>query len=76
MKTLIYTFLSLLFLLSDSNAINIGDPAPDFTLESLDNGEISLSDYQGKIVYLYFLGNLCPICQANAPKIESGIYNA
>ena len=75
MKTLIYTFLSLLFLLSDSNAINIGDPAPDFTLESLDNGEISLSDYQGKIVYLYFLGNLCPICQANAPLIESGIYN-
>lgn len=75
MKTLIYTFLTLLFLLSNSNAINVGDPAPDFTLQSLDDGEISLSDYHGKVVYLFFLGNGCPPCESHAPQIENDIYN-
>ena len=39
-----------------SYGAQVGDPAPDFTYNTLEHGQISLSDYSGKIVYLYFLG--------------------
>ena len=34
--------------------LQIGQPAPDFTLEASGGKEISLSDYRGKKVVLYF----------------------
>ncbi len=37
-------------------AVGVGDKAPDFTLEKLSGGNITLSDYQGKIVYIFFFG--------------------
>jgi thioredoxin-dependent peroxiredoxin len=36
------------------NALSIGTTAPDFTLPSQDNSPISLADYKGKWVVLYF----------------------
>ena len=47
--------------------------APDFTLSSTianntNNGDISLSDYDGKVVYLFFLGYNCPPCIDKAPR--------
>lgn len=36
------------------NNLKIGDTAPDFTLESTDGEKVSLKDYRGKIVVLYF----------------------
>jgi hypothetical protein len=35
----------------------VGKKAPEFTLNTLDHGTISLSQYSDKIVFLYFLGN-------------------
>lgn len=34
--------------------INIGDKAPDFTLKDKNGNEVSLSDFKGKKVVLYF----------------------
>ncbi len=34
-----------------------GDPAPDFTHQSLDHGQIKLSDHRGKVIYLFFMGH-------------------
>jgi cytochrome oxidase Cu insertion factor (SCO1/SenC/PrrC family) len=34
--------------------IAVGDSAPPFTLESANDGPVSLSDYAGKPVLLYF----------------------
>ena len=36
------------------STLNIGDKAPDFTLPTDSNGEITLSDLKGKNVILYF----------------------
>ena len=36
------------------NTLSIGTTAPDFTLPSQDNSSISLTDYKGKWVVLYF----------------------
>lgn len=37
-------------------AQKVGTTAPDFTYTTLNHGTISLSDYRGKIVYLFFFG--------------------
>jgi peroxiredoxin len=49
-------------------------PAPDFTHSSLDGGEITLSDFRGKVVYLFFYGAGCPHCRSNGPVTETSIY--
>ena len=36
------------------NVVNVGDKARDFTLRSLDGRDVSLSDYIGKRVALFF----------------------
>ena len=39
---------------SAQNKIAIGNPAPDFTLTSSDSTQVSLSDYKGEPVLLFF----------------------
>jgi peroxiredoxin len=34
----------------------VGSAAPNFTKTTLDNGQISLAQYRGKVVYLFFMG--------------------
>ena len=33
-----------------------GEIAPDFTLEEVDGGQVSLSDFEGKVVFINFFG--------------------
>lgn len=54
--TLRRTLAVVLTLASLSTAVNVDDPAPDFTLTDTDNQEHSLSDYAGDVVLLFFLG--------------------
>ncbi|RMG67222.1 MAG: T9SS C-terminal target domain-containing protein [Calditrichaeota bacterium] len=63
---------ALLFLAVALNALaqGVGDPAPPFTHNSLENGQISLSDFAGKVVYLYFFGYNCPPCIVFGPITE------
>lgn len=43
---------------------------PDFTLES-PNGPVSLSDFEGKQVVLYFWASWCPACKAGMPEKQA-----
>ncbi|MBI2061586.1 MAG: redoxin domain-containing protein [Nitrospirae bacterium] len=49
----------------------IGQPAPAFTLMSLDGKEISLSDYAGRAVVLNFWSSWCVPCRDEADLLES-----
>ena len=48
-------------------------PAPNFTHTSLDGTQVSLTDFQGKVVYLFFYGAGCPHCRTNGPVTETRI---
>ncbi len=48
-------------------------PASEFTHTSLNGNEISLSDFRGKVVYLFFYGAGCPHCRTNGPVTETRI---
>ncbi len=37
----------------EHKAVDVGDPAPEFTLPSLDGQPVSLSSYRGKRVILF-----------------------
>lgn len=45
-------------------------PASDFTVDTLDGGSITLSDYRGRVVFLNFWGTWCPPCVRELPALE------
>jgi peroxiredoxin len=49
----------------------VGDKAPDFTLQSVDGKSISLSDFQGKTVLVVFTSVKCRDCEIQRPFIEA-----
>ena len=51
--------------------LQVGDTAPDFTLESVDGNSISLSDFRGKVVLLVFTSVKCVDCEKQMPYIEA-----
>ncbi|MCK4723473.1 MAG: TlpA family protein disulfide reductase, partial [Dehalococcoidia bacterium] len=48
-----------------------GNRAPDFTLQNLDEDEVTLSDLRGKIVMLNFWFVACSPCAAEMPHIQA-----
>ena len=50
--------------------LEIGDIAPDFTLNLRGGGTVKLSDLRGKPVLLNFCTTWCPPCQTEFPEIQ------
>lgn len=45
--------------------------APDFELETLDGGELRLTDFRGQVVLLNLWASWCPPCRAEMPAIQA-----
>ena len=47
-----------------------GEPAPDFTLVSLNGKEVSLSNFRGKFVLVNFWATWCGFCDMEMPDLQ------
>lgn len=47
-----------------------GGTVTDFTIGSLDNGQISLADYEGEVIIMNFWATWCPPCRAEMPGLN------
>jgi len=54
-----------------SGVTRVSKPAPDFTLELFDGGEVVLSQYLGNPVVINFWASWCPPCHEEAILIEN-----
>ncbi len=52
-------------------ALNVGQAAPEFTAKALDGSEISLNDYDDRIVVLQFWGTWCGPCKPELPYLKT-----
>ncbi|GAB5410021.1 MAG: hypothetical protein BalsKO_23860 [Balneolaceae bacterium] len=80
MKLLVTLFtLSIVTTLTVSAQVDVGEEAPSFDLQVLgqQNGvTISLSELDGKVVYIFFYGAGCPHCRSNGPVTENEIFQS
>lgn len=67
---LIVFAVSTFLLGKNSTAVEVGQPAPDFTLLDLNDNEVSLSDFKGQPVMVNFFASWCPPCIEEAPEIQ------
>ncbi len=72
--------LSIMLLVSSCTSKDTADPvtpvvpedeAPDFTLPTIDNQLLSLTDLRGKVVLLDIWASWCGYCKAENPNIEA-----
>jgi len=70
---IIGTLLLALFAYSTVNAQELGEAAPDFSYKDLEGSTHSLSDYKGKIVFIFVFGNGCPYCKAIGNATETRV---
>ena len=50
--------------------VQIGKPAPDFSLPALGGKKVSLAESKGKAVFLNFWATWCPPCKEEMPAME------
>jgi peroxiredoxin len=52
---------------------DVGDDAPQFSFQSLTGDTVKLSDYQGKVVFLFLFGNGCSNCKLIGNDTETKV---
>ena len=55
--------------------LKVGDPAPDFTLPTHNEGELNLSWYQGRknVVVAFYPADFTPVCSTQVPNYQDEI---
>jgi peroxiredoxin (alkyl hydroperoxide reductase subunit C) len=58
--------------MSDKQKVKVGDPAPDFTLNTHNEGELNLAWYQGRknVVLAFYPADWTPVCATQVPAYQ------
>ena len=54
--------------------VSIGDTAPDLSLDLINDTNVQLSDYIGKVVVLQFTASWCSVCIREMPHLENDVW--
>jgi peroxiredoxin len=57
-------------LLQCTRPVQVGQRAPDFVLEDLKGGSVSLGELRGKVIFLHFWATWCPPCLVELPGLQ------
>ncbi|NQT27060.1 TlpA family protein disulfide reductase [candidate division KSB1 bacterium] len=57
-----------------STVVQLGQVAPNFTVQTLDGETIQISDLKGKVVLLNFFATWCGPCNEELPELEKTIW--
>ncbi len=81
MKNLWFLAILILILPSCSKDSSVGpeenfETAPDFTLNDVDNIQVSLSDFANQVLVLNFFATWCGPCQDEMPRLDTNIWQA
>jgi peroxiredoxin len=52
----------------------VGDPAPDFTVLTLDGEPFTLSEQRGKVVLINWFATWCPPCVEEMPHLQTEVW--
>lgn len=67
---IIIVVLLFAFLGSDADGAAIGEPAPTFTVRTINGEEIDTADMRGRVLVINFFGTWCDPCRAEAPTLQ------
>ena len=59
---------------SSGYIVNIGDTAPNFTMEYTTGEKVTLTDLRGKVVVLQFTASWCSVCRKEMPHLEKDVW--
>ncbi len=58
----------------ETTLTKVGQPAPDFALETLDGAGFSLSAHKGQVVLINWFATWCPPCQQEMPHLQKEVW--
>lgn len=61
---------SALLFSTTASALELGKPAPDFTLKSITGENLNLTEQRGKIIVINFWASWCGPCRKEMPVLE------